>query len=387
MKILYILDNYYPHIGGAELLFQQLAEGVVAQGHSATVLTPKNFPEYIDTEQHNKVTIIRQRVPMVGQRYFFTLWAIAKAIRLARSHDLIHTATYNAIFPAWLASLLTGKRALVTVYEVWNEKWYSLSGQKRWKAHLLRLFERVLLLFRFDATICISDSTLRDYKQLFPKAAAVRIYPGVDYAEIEKYRLSEVEKQQFQARNGYATGSYVVLSFGRPGISKGFDNLVEAVPAVLEALPSVTFKFIWPSAPNFISLRDVLTSRLASFNVPESVAVLDKQTRADLFAHIQAADCVVIPSLAEGFGYAAIEACLLASCTVVTTAGSLPEIVNNRVIQVAPASHQALAQGIISAARGEAPMLPPKTFTNKAMIDGHISLYTSLVSPVNNRPI
>lgn len=380
MKILYILDNYYPHIGGAELLFQQLAEGVVANGHSATVLTPKNFPDYKDTEQHNGVSIIRQRVPMVGQRYFFTLWAVAKAIRLARRHDLVHTATYNAIFPAWLASLFTGRRALVTVYEVWNEKWYNLSGQKRWKAHLLRLFERVLLLFRFNATSCISDSTLRDYKKLFPNAPAVRIYPGVDYAEIEKYRLPAAERQQFRLRNGYGEGEYVVLSFGRPGISKGFDHLVEAVPTVLNELPTIKFKFIWPSAPNFISLRDTLISRLVSSNVPESVAVLDKQSRADLFAHIQAADCVVIPSLAEGFGYAAIEACLLAACTVVTTAGSLPEVVNNRVIQVAPASSDALAQGIIQAIRGEAPLLPARTFTNEAMIDAHISLYRMLLN-------
>lgn len=385
MRILYIVDNYYPHIGGAELLFQQLAEGVVARGHTVTVLTPKNFPDYKDAEKYHGVTIIRQRVPLFGQRYFFTLWAIAKAIRLANEHDLIHTATYNAIFPAWVASLISGRPNAVTVYEVWNQKWYSLSGQKRWKAHLLRLFERTLLLFRFDATICISDSTLRDYRQLFPSASAIRIYPGVDYAEIEPFRLSNEDRLAFREQNGYAKGDYVVLGFGRPGISKGFDSLVEAVPEVLRDLPAIKFKFIWPSAPNFISLRDSLISRLTSFNVPGSIEVLDKQSRANLFAHIQAADCVVIPSLAEGFGYAAIEACLLANCTVVTTAGSLPEVANGRVVQVEPASHGALAAGIISAFHGHVPVLPPKVFTNEAMIDAHISLYESLLATRKNK--
>ncbi|RZJ25272.1 MAG: glycosyl transferase family 1, partial [Flavobacterium sp.] len=71
MKILYILDNYYPHIGGAELLFQRLAEGLVRRGMTVTVLVPKNYPDYLDEETHNGVQIIRQKVPSFAQRYFF----------------------------------------------------------------------------------------------------------------------------------------------------------------------------------------------------------------------------------------------------------------------------------------------------------------------------
>ena len=379
MKVLYIVDNYYPHIGGAELLFQQLAEGIVANNHTATVLAPKNFPDYLDEEVHNGVRLIRQRVPSFGQRYFFTIWAIIKAIRLAKDHDIIHTATYNAIFPAWLAHLLTGRKAVLTVYEVWDQKWYNLSGQQTWKAHLLRLFERVLLLFRFDRTICISDSTMNDYRQLFPNSPAIRIYPGVDYAEIERFRLSDKDKKAFRQKKNYDPNEYIILGFGRPGISKGFDHFVEAVPEVLRELPAVKFKFIWPSAPNFISLRDALVQRLSSFNVPDSIEVLDKQSRADLFAYIQIANCVVVPSLAEGFGYAAIEACLLAESTVVTKAGSLPEVANGPVNLVESASSKALAEGIIKAFYNNILNLPIRVFSNESMVENHLNLYRQLL--------
>jgi glycosyltransferase involved in cell wall biosynthesis len=144
-------------------------------------------------------------------------------------------------------------------------------------------------------------------------------------------------------------------------------------------LPAVKFKFIWPSAPNFISLRDSLVQRLASFNVPNSIEVLDKQSRADLFAYIQIADCVVVPSLAEGFGYAAIEACLLAKRTVVTKAGSLPEVANGNVNLVEPASHKALSEGIITAFHKHTLTVPIKVFRNESMVQNHLTLYQQMM--------
>ena len=379
MKILYIVDNYYPHIGGAELLFQQLAEGLAAENHTITVLAPKNFPDYLDQEIHNRVRIVRQRVPTFGQRYFFTILALFKAVSLARQHDIIHTATFNSIPPAWLASKLTGRKSVLTVYEVWDKKWYRLSGQSRPKATLLRLIERLLLLFRFDRVICISDSTLRDYQQIVPGAHAERIYPGVAYAEMEAFRLTDTQRAAFRQSKGWSESDYIVLGFGRPGISKGFDYLVKAVPDVVHSLANARFKFIWPSAPNFISLRDTLIQQLDSFSLGQSVEVLDKQSRADLFAYIQSADCVVIPSLAEGFGYAAIEACLFAKSVVATKAGSIPEVVSGNVRVVEPAYSSALAAGIIAMYTQATVLKPARRFSNEVMIASHERLYGELL--------
>ena len=33
MKILFVLDQYYPHVGGVETLFQNLAENLVKKGN------------------------------------------------------------------------------------------------------------------------------------------------------------------------------------------------------------------------------------------------------------------------------------------------------------------------------------------------------------------
>lgn len=39
MRILHIIQRYYPYTGGSEIYFQELSEGLVADGHDVTVLT------------------------------------------------------------------------------------------------------------------------------------------------------------------------------------------------------------------------------------------------------------------------------------------------------------------------------------------------------------
>ena len=41
MKILFILELYYPNIGGIEKLFKSLAETLAGQGHEVTVITTR----------------------------------------------------------------------------------------------------------------------------------------------------------------------------------------------------------------------------------------------------------------------------------------------------------------------------------------------------------
>ena len=39
MKILFVLENYIPHIGGVEVVFKNLAEGLVKLGHDVFLIT------------------------------------------------------------------------------------------------------------------------------------------------------------------------------------------------------------------------------------------------------------------------------------------------------------------------------------------------------------
>ena len=84
MKILFICENYHPHRGGAEVVFQNLAERFAQRNNQVTVLT-QQLPNTKKTERLNNTTI--KRVYSFFSRYLFTFLAIPKAIKLA--NDLI----------------------------------------------------------------------------------------------------------------------------------------------------------------------------------------------------------------------------------------------------------------------------------------------------------
>ena len=108
MRICFIIEYYPPHIGGGEVLFQNLAEGLVKAGHQCDVVTCL-LPETKEYEKMNGVNVHRVRVPKFADRYWFTFLSIPLAWRIAKKAEIIHTMTYNGAFPAWLIGRLEKK--------------------------------------------------------------------------------------------------------------------------------------------------------------------------------------------------------------------------------------------------------------------------------------
>ena len=72
MKILIVTEYYWPHIGGVEIVFKNLAEGLIKRGHEVKVVTAQ-VPDTKAQENLNGVEIHRVKVPKFAARYFFTL--------------------------------------------------------------------------------------------------------------------------------------------------------------------------------------------------------------------------------------------------------------------------------------------------------------------------
>ena len=117
MRILLVLEYFWPQVGGVETLFLELAQGLVQRGHSVVVLTTRltGTPAF---ERHEGIEIHRIGNPDRPSRYRFTLAATPLACRLARQADLVHTTTYNAALPAWIAARWTRRPVAITVHEL-----------------------------------------------------------------------------------------------------------------------------------------------------------------------------------------------------------------------------------------------------------------------------
>lgn len=368
MKILFILDNYLPHIGGVEIVFKNLCERLVKRGHDVTVLT-RLLPGTKRKEARNGVRIIR--VPSRDSRYLFTFAAIPQAIRLARHADVIHTTTYNSAFPAWLAALLRRKPAIMTVHETWLGRWREYSNFSTIAAFAHEFLELlVYYLPRFDRYVCVSDSTKKNLARVFPKRKIVTIHNGFEPGMWKRPR----EKNVARIRKDLGLQHrYVIFAAGRPGATKGFEYLIRAFPKIKERIE------------NAILLLMLSEDRQYRHKIEEfkqmrhpDVYFIKPQPYRELPAWRQMADCIVVPSTSEGFGYAVLESVATGTPVVANNTTSIPEVIWGKHVLVAPKEPDAIADGVLTAFRGKYHVVKEKKFPWSRTVSAYEKVYGEL---------
>jgi D-inositol-3-phosphate glycosyltransferase len=372
MKILFVLEYYTPHIGGAEVLFKNLGEGLVARGHEVSVVTLR-LPDSPAFEVINGVKVHRVRVPRRGARYMFTFLAIPKVLQLAKQADLIHTTTYNGAFPAWLAAKFRGKKCVLTALEIFGARWKDLAGVNWFAAKSHQLLERLIIALPFNSYVSISQYTSRCLATLGVKRRKTKVvYCGIDYA------LFNPEKADGKAiRQRLKLGDeFIYLYYGRPGISKGVEYLVQAVPLIRQAVPESKLLLILADDPQ--DRYENIRRMIKDLSIGESIILHAPVPRNELPGYIAAADCVVIPSLSEGFGFSAAEACAMGKPVVASDVASLPEVVSGKCILVEPGKAEAIAKATEDVYNGRVKQSDQKTFSWDECVDRYLEVYSEL---------
>lgn len=371
MRICIVAESYPPALGGAESALQQLAEGFAARGHEVRVVTAswEGHPPGIHSE-HN-VTIVRVRTFAGIRRLWFLLFSLPAAIRAARWADIVQGSTFAGGLPAFVGAWLAGKKKVLLVHEVWGKRWRDFEPSTA-RALFYRLAEWIIARLPFDHYIAVSDYTSRCLQSIGvePKRVST-IYLG-------NSRFSQTGLSQDAARRelGFAADDFVFLSYGRVGISKGFEYLAEAIPELVNRLPRARFVLVLSSYDQRIWRRVRQSLEVLPLNRSR---LLTSLPRAELAKYVAAADVVVIPSLSEGFGFSALEACNAGKIVVSTDAGSLPEVVFGKHVFVKPGSGQALLEGCLKAYNGEVEELPRKEFTWEKTAMGYLEIYEQLL--------
>jgi len=350
MKILFVLDNYVPYIGGAETMFQHLAEGLARQGHQVKVVCPLVIKNSLKREQLNGVDIYRCQS---GGRYLYTLLALPIVWRLARNVDIIHTTTYNAAPVAWLVAKLQKKKVIITIHEILGKLWWQkmnpLSAFFHW------FFERLILHLSFDKLIAVSQYTQSCLEQRGIKNRKIAvIYHGLDNELFDSQKVDAVKIRQKLGLKD----NFIYLFFGRPGISKGLEYLIRAVPLIKKKIKKTKLILIIGHEP--YNRFKMIKQLILKLGISQEIILLESVPRKELPDYLAAANCVVIPSLSEGFGFSAAESCAMNRPVVVSKVGAIPEVVSGRVVWVKPRNNQSIAEGIIKVFQKKWQEIPPK---------------------------
>jgi len=313
MKILYVLEHYYPYIGGAEKLFRQLAESLSKNGHEVEVITTRFDKTLPQCEILNGVKVTRVECK---NRFLFSVFALPTILRTAGKYDLIHTTTYNAALPAWIGGRIKRKKIILTFHEVWGKLWFKLPFANYLQKTLYFLFEWFIGRLSFDHYIAVSEYTKKSLLSIGKSESKItRIYNGLDYNRFSNYSWSP-KSEVFE-----------FVYFGRLGISKGLDIIIKAA-GLMKDYQGRPFqiRLIIPKQPKpiFNALKNLIEKVGASHLIVMEHNLSDHE----LFSRIQTADCALIPSHSEGFCFTAAEACAIGIPIIHSGKGALEEVVS-----------------------------------------------------------
>lgn len=215
MKILFVSDFYYPHIGGVTEHIYHLANEFEEMGHKVSVLTA-NIEGDLKPDERRVIRLGKSMViPMNQSCARITGWVnLSSLSEIVNSFDVIHI--HGIIAPTLpLFSLKVSRKTNIFTFHPTFE--YSVL-YKIFKNYLNDYFKRI------DGKIAVSKTARDSICKYFP--GNYRIIPnGVDP---NRFKDSAGEKNPFE-----------LLFVGRIEPRKGLQFLIDALPEIKQEFPQV----------------------------------------------------------------------------------------------------------------------------------------------------
>ncbi len=362
MKILFVLEFYYPNVGGVEKLFKSLAEALAKNGDEVLVITNRYDHRLKRKEVINGVNIKRLHL---FNRFFFTFFSLPQILRHGRAYDIIHTTSYNAALPAWIAAKLLQKKVIITFHEVWGKLWFKLPFINIIQKTFFYLFEQLILKLPFNKYVAVSDSTKDNLiAHAVQESRIIRIYNGIEYP-------SENKKM-----TGKTNDKFTFTYLGRLGISKGLEFLIPAAKAFMSRHPNSIFKFISPKTPT--NLYRKIKKLIQKHNLQNDVFFHHNLSQPELKNELLSSDCIVIPSHSEGFCFVAAEAASLKIPIITSGREALKEVVSGEFIVMDDLSKKSLFDALVKANSSNFEFSPLKLFPLDHCIQEYQKLYEKI---------
>jgi glycosyltransferase involved in cell wall biosynthesis len=371
MHICFVLEHFPPHIGGVEIVFDEIATRLVEQGHCVRVVTSDSGGVIGQVTRHGFEVFYFKSLSFFGHP-LLNAKAVAPHIQWA---DVVHTTTYTAApLTSWLCWKYR-KPCVVSIHEVLGKKWFLIENNPI-KALAFLLFEWFVIKCRYDAYHVISLATQRDLLNYFiPTKKTFLAYPGID----ESVWNENVHPAALHEHFGIDALKKVFLYTGRPGKPKGIFVLLNAIEKVHPKLPD-TFVFGCIMSQDPLSERQAFEKLVKAKRLEKRVFITPSVPYQKLPALRKGALAIIVPSLTEGFGFSAVETAAIHTPVIASTAGSLPEVLGGRVLFFENGNASDLADKILLASLGKYQSLPEKSFHWDDTVAKVSAIYRKLIT-------
>lgn len=372
LKVAMIIENFFPHIGGVEKVFLDLAQGLIKRGIKVRIVTSNSggitgFHQFegVDVYSYRWFTFADHAIPRLRDLQEHVRWA-----------DILHTSTYTAGPIAYYAGKKYHKPVLITVHEFLDEKWSWIEPNC-----ILRfgyqIFERYAVLHHYNTFICDSNATRNDLLRIKIDPKKIQTI----YCAVDEVQEIQVDRQALCAFSGADEDATIFLYYGRPGQPKGIFVYLEALKRLRFRLSGKKVKFLFILSKEPHKMRERFLRQIQKDGLESLIIVQDSQPRKKLLQYVKSSDFVVVPSITEGFGLTTAESCQLGQRVIHSDGGSLPEVASGFTLSFRNRDSGDLAEKLEYALNGgEFKQTPLKQFRKEAMVQGYLEAYQKSIA-------
>ena len=342
-RITWIVPHFPPHIGGGEKLYMDICSELVKNGYEVRVVTSSSG----GVTGHHKVNGIDVFYCEWHMMFGHPIVKISDIIPHVKWCDIVHTTIYSTAIKSCIAAKFYKKKCVTTIHEVMGRKWFLFESNPV-KAFLFMMYESLILLFCSNVHV-VSNATRRDYEnhvfggrinRFLNKRDNNHVYMIYNYLDDNYMENNSAASSDMtlNSNDNISAFRYLfkleenqrgILFFGRPAKNKGIFVLLKAVKILSsKGLLDDRIKFcmILSSEPANDYKRAL--EKINEYDISEYIRIRPSLPREELLNVLSGADLVVIPSITEGFGYAAAEACFYDRLIISSDGGSLKEVVS-----------------------------------------------------------
>lgn len=318
MKILVLIDAWFPFVGGAQVQIRNLKK----------ILKKKYSCHYF---------ILHSPSANIVVRLLWSIWVIPQVILLNFKHrfDLIHSHAYWPGVPGKILSTILKIPAVFTVH---GSNLLDLKS-KSFKAWLEKI---ILTKIKYDKVISTSSNFL-SYKNV--NKDIMVIHNGV---EIDRFKSSSGSKVHQVQR---------LLFVGRIEEVKGLEYLIRAFKMALKELKDIELIIIGKGSD-----ENRLKRLVENLGIRNKIIFKHYFNYDDLIKEYLEADVFVLPSLSEGQPLTLLEAWAAKLPVVATAVGENTNMIKDGYngYLVKPGNAKALAAAILKVIRNKNRMLMGK---------------------------
>ena len=323
MKILYVSQWFSSSGGGGEVLFMEIANGIIKRGHYVHVVSHA-LDDFQDHESdHIKIhrinPLLRSFPPSYIQNIKFILNATWLGLKIIKREkiDIIHVNNFSPVIVGTILSKICNIPLVKTIHVVFSaspnywKNWAKQSNVSRLTSIIGPLFEKLTIRLPADIIHTVSDSTKKDLIKYKAKSKIVVIPNIVNLSFYDKLKLNKSYEDY-------------VLFVGRLAFNKNLNVVISSFAKVVEKVPSAKL-IIVGTGPMLDEWKKIVFNLGLKENVVFT-GYISQHEKMELWSKSAA---LILPSITEGLPTVVLESFAMSTPVIVSDIDPHREIIDD----------------------------------------------------------